>query len=552
MSIDRRLFLGGTAALGVSGAARAAISAAGATPAQKAAISAIAAYLEAHRAHFDLPAIGLVVVAGDFTATILSGTADYLAKTPLSGQQLWQIGSISKSFVALICLQLVREGKMDLAADLRTVLPEARLPDDGAFTIRGLLDHTTGLPDFAPAFAIDGSKLWRGFAPGSHWSYSNTGYDLIGKAIERIDGRPLAQSIEARIARPLGMMATRGAISWRDRARYTASYAPLRPDVAVLQRNALAPAPWVDASLGAGSVASTLPDMAHYLRYLIGVGTGKGGPLVSDAAAVDWLARPVVQDPATPTETYGLGLMHRRDDGRALLHHTGGMVSFSSSFHVDAAAGTGAFASCAIGGTGYRPRLLTAYATKAMRLAAAGIAPPPPPPLAPPALSAPGDYAGNYGRLRISSDSALTVAANGQTAALEPRGPDMFVTSHPDLERFPLLFVRDGKAVIAIDCGSQRFVRDGATAPLPATPPRLAALAGSYQSDDPWIGGISIAARGDRLFVSGSDAITEIADNVWRAVEPDWSPERMRFGGFVDGRPQIVELSGRVLERRDG
>ena len=551
MIIDRRLFLGGAAALAAPGVARATVSGA-ATPAQTAAIAAITSYLEAHRAHFALPALGMVVVAGDFTATILSGTADYTEKTPLTGQELWQIGSISKSFVALICLQLVREGKMDLEADLRRIMPEARLPDDGPFTLRGLLDHTTGLADFAPAFAMDDSKLWRGFAPGTHWSYSNTGYDLVGKAIERIDGRPLAQSIEARIARPLGMTATRGAISWRDRARYPASYAVLRPDIAIRQRNALAPAPWVDASLGAGSVASTLPDMAHYLRYLIGVGTGKGAPLLADAAAVAWLARPVPQDPTTPDETYGLSLMHRRDDGRVLLHHTGGMVSFSSSFHVDAAAGTGAFASCAIGGTGYRPRLLTAYAAKAMRLAAEGKAPPPPPALAPPALPAPGDYIGSYGRVQISGDAALSVTANGKTATLEPRGPDVFVTSHPDLEAFPLLFVRDGKAIVAIDCGATRFVRNGASAPLPMTPPRIAARAGTYQSDDPWIGGVTIVARGDQLFMGGTDAITEIADDVWRAADPNWSPERIAFGGFVDGRPQIVSLSGRVLERRDG
>ncbi len=552
MTIDRRIFLAGTAALATPGVARAAISAPGATPAQQAAVTAIAAYLEAHRTHFALPAMGIVVVAGDFTAIIQSGTADYTERTALTGQELWQIGSISKSFVALVCLQLVREGKMDLEADIRTIMPEARLPDDGAFTLRGLLDHTTGLADFAPAFAMDGSRLWRSFAPGAHWAYSNTGYDLVGKAIERIEGKPLAAVIEARVARPLGMAATRGAINWRDRARYPASYSPLRPDLPRRRRNALAPAAWVDASLGAGSVASSLPDMARYLRYLITVGTGRGGSLLDDASARAWLAKPVVQDPDTPAETYGLGLMHRSDDGRALLHHTGGMVSFSSSFHVDAAAGTGAFASCAIGGTGYRPRLLTAYAARAMRFAGEGKAPPPPPALAPPPLPAPGDYVGNFGTLRITGDAALAVTLGGTTSALEPRGPDMFVTGHPSLERFALQFVRRDKAVIAIDHGPDRFVRDGASAPLPATPARIAARAGFYQSDDPWIGGVTIVARGDQLFIEGTDALTEIADDVWRAAEPNWWPERVAFGGLVAGRPQIVSLSGRVLERRDG
>jgi hypothetical protein len=226
-------------------------------------------------------------------------------------------------------------------------------------------------------------------------------------------------------------------------------------------------------------------------------------------------------------------------------------VSFSSSFHVDAAAGTGAFASCAIGGTGYRPRLLTAYAAKAMRLAAAGKAPPPPPALGPPPLVSPGDYVGNFGTLRIRG-TPLAVTMGGTAAPLEAVGPDSFVTTHPALERFVLKCVRQDKKVIAIDCGPDRHVRDGASAPLPATPDRIAARAGFFQSDDPWIGGVTIVARGDQLFIEGADALTEIADDVWRAAEPNWWPERITFGGFVAGKPQIVSLSGRVLERRDG
>jgi CubicO group peptidase (beta-lactamase class C family) len=556
MSIDRRLFLGGAAALAVPTAARAVINAPGATPEQSRALDVIAAYLEAHRAWFALPPMGMVVVDGPFTAIIQSGTSDYRDATPLSGQELWQIGSISKSFVALICLQFATEGKLDLEADIRSILPEAPLPDDGAFTLRGLLDHTTGLPDFAPCFYADGGKLWRGFAPGTHWSYSNTGYDLIGKAIERIEGKPLAAVIEARIARPLGMADTRGAITWRDRARYPASYSALRPDIAIRQRNALAPAPWVDASLGAGSVASTLPDMARYLRFLIGAGSGKGTPLINDAMAKTWLAKPVVQDPKIPGETYGLSLMHRTDDGRALLHHTGGMVSFSSSFHVDPAAGTGAFASCTIGGTEYRPRLLTRFAVQAMRLAAEGKPFPAPPSLAPPAIDKPGDFAGIYRNggdsVIITAAPALAISAGGSVHPLETQAPDTFVTPHPAFEEFPLVFVRDKAGIVAMDTGARRFVREGATAPLPATPPRIAARAGHFQSDDPWIGGITLVARGDRLLMNGTDAITEIGNDIWRVAEPAWNPERIGFGGFVAGRPQIIILSGRVLERRDG
>ena len=557
MPIDRRLFLAGSAALAMPAATRAAISAPGATPAQQSALAAIAAYFEAHRAHFALPAMGMVVVDGPFTAVIQSGTSDYLQKTPLTGAELWQIGSISKSFIALICLQLVAEGKLDLDADIRTLLPEAPLPDGAPITVRGLLDHTTGLPDFTPAFLADGGKLWRGFESGAHWSYSNTAYNLIGSAIEHIEGRPLAASIEARIARPLGMAATRGAIQFRDRARYPASYTAQRPDLPTRQRNPLAPAAWVDASLAAGSVAAPLPDMARYLRYLIAVGQGRGAPLIPDALATLWLAAPAVEDPLTPDDTYGLGLMHRNDDGRALLHHTGGMVSFSSSFHVDAAASSGAFASGAVGGTGYRPRLLTRFACHALRLAAAGRPLPTPPRLGSPpptdAAAYAGRYAGSAGTGIISGNPDLKIAAAGITGTTEAKAVDVFLTDHPRFERFALNFVREAGNVVAIDHGADRYVREGASIePLPKTSERIAARAGHYQSDDAWIGGVTLVARGDRLFVEGVDALAEVGDDVWRPAAPAWNPERFRFAGFVAGQPQVLVLSGRALERRDG
>ena len=71
--------------------------------------------------------------------------------------------------------------------------------------------------------------------------------------------------------------------------------------------------------------------------------------------------------------TYGNGLMHVGNGGRSYLHHTGGMVSFSSSFHVDVASGVTAFASSTIGAfEEYRPRLLTRFAVDALTNALGG------------------------------------------------------------------------------------------------------------------------------------------------------------------------------------
>jgi CubicO group peptidase (beta-lactamase class C family) len=553
MSINRRLFLAGAAgAASAASAAAASISAAGASAAERTAIDAIAAYLEAHRRHYGLPAMGMVVVAGGRPFTILSGTRDYRETQPLAGDELWQIGSISKSFVALAFLSLQAEGRLTLDDELRQHLPEAPLPgvtSGGPFTIRGLLDHTTGLPNFAPSLGL---KLWRGFNAGKGWSYSNTGYDLLGKALARLEGKPLHQVIEERVCRPLGMATARGAIQWKDRARYSASYSPLRPDRPVLSGMALAPAPWVDQDMGAGSVAATLPDMAKYLNFLIAVGQGRGAPLLTDVQARLWLDNPVVESADAPDNRYGLGLMHRIDETHPLLHHTGGMVCFSSSMHVDAANALGAFASCAVGGINYRPRLLTLYALRALRAAAAGAAIPAPPALGTlPANAA--DYVGSYldAGKRLDILPGLVAALDGSRAPLQMAGADTMVTAHPGLVDWPLVAVRQNTQVIAIDHGGRRFVRAGVAKPLPASPPALAALTGTYQSDDPWTGGVTIVARGKTLFLGGTDAIRKIGRNEWMPAQPKNSPERIVFDGFVGGIPQILYVSGRRMERRD-
>ncbi len=557
MAIDRRMFLGGaTVALASGEALAATIDASGASPGQRQALTAIAAYLEQHRAWFGLPAMGMVIIDGGQTFHIRSGARDYLQRTPLADDDLWQIGSISKSFVALVCLQLAQEGKLDLEADLRTILPEAPLVA-GMFSIRGLLDHTTGLADGSPPFPIDGSKLTRGFAAGTHWSYSNTAYELIGRAIERIEGKPLATVIGARIMAPLGMARSSGGIFWRDRDRYPASYTLARPDRPPHLRPALAPAPWGEVTFGAGCVAATMADMARYLRFVAATGQGKGAPLLTDAMAVGWLAKPAPESAAPGEDGYGLGLMHRKDDGRMLLHHTGGMVCFSSSFHVDAAAGTGAFASTALGyNMNYRPRLLTKFATHAMRRVRAGQPIGDPPPLAPPPLAKPGDYAGRYagpaGAFTIEAGPVLTLVDGTTRTQLEMLAPDLFIAATPRFADYVIGFTRDKDMVIAADWGSTRFGRDGRSAALPATPPRIAARAGRYQSDNPWIGGTELVARGDKLYGDGVQELTEIGDDVWRISDDDWNPERLRFGGFVGGRPTLAILSGAAMERRDG
>jgi hypothetical protein len=257
----------------------------------------------------------------------------------------------------------------------------------------------------------------------------------------------------------------------------------------------------------------------------------------------------------TPGMTYGNGLMHVGAHGRSYLHHTGGMVSFSSSFHVDTASGVGAFASSTLSAYAeYRPRLLTQFAVDALSNAAAGRPLPAPPPLEAPLADAAayvGRYAGPAGDFEVRPGSPLTVVARGQSAPLLPWGGNVFRTTHPAFRAFSLMFERHGKAVTAASWGPSTYLRAGSTAQLPKSNPRLKKLAGRYVNDSPWLGMAWVVERGGRLWLGTEVPMTPIGNNLWRVGDESWSPERASFANLIDDRPQTFIFSGEKFVRHD-
>jgi len=218
MHITRRAFTAG--ALGAALSAKLAPPAFAQSPAALAgAVAAIRAHAEQHLRQFDLPGLTLGLTTPDGFATVLNlGFANRDARAPVTPETLFQIGSISKSMTATVIHQLAAEGRLKLSDRVSALLPVVPLPRANAITVQHLLDHTAGLPDDAPLFAERG--LWTGYAPGAHWHYSNTGYDILGKIAEQAGGKPLGRLLEERIFAPLGMRRTRGAIVGPDRHLY--------------------------------------------------------------------------------------------------------------------------------------------------------------------------------------------------------------------------------------------------------------------------------------------------------------------------------------------
>ncbi|WP_326616296.1 beta-lactamase family protein [Streptomyces decoyicus] len=143
------------------------------------------------------------------------------SKVPEDGQV--RIGSNTKVFTAVVVLQLVGEGRIGLDATVDTYLPglvRGAGIDGRRITVRQLLQHTSGLPNytaylgddvryFEPRDLLDIALQHKAdFAPGTKWEYSNTNYVLAGLIIQKVTGRPLAQEMERRVIQRIGLRHT--------------------------------------------------------------------------------------------------------------------------------------------------------------------------------------------------------------------------------------------------------------------------------------------------------------------------------------------------------
>src|SRR4051794_25441309 len=275
MQLTRRGFARGTVAL-VLGSQLGGVAFAQPRPALSAALAAIRAYGEAHLAYFGLPGMTLGLTTPDGFSTVLDfGYANADSRRPITPDTLFQIGSISKVMTATLLHQFAAEGRFSLTDRASALLPSLPLPPGNAIQVQHMIDHVAGLPGDAPLYAAGG--LWTAYAPGAHWHYSNTAYEMLGKLAEHAGGKPLSELLAERIFRPLGMPRSRGAIVGADRPLYAQGYEAADSTVPFARGVPLSPAAWVDVTFGAGSVASTAADMSRFLRALADAVQGRGG-----------------------------------------------------------------------------------------------------------------------------------------------------------------------------------------------------------------------------------------------------------------------------------
>lgn len=284
-----------------------------------------------HTYRADQPGAAVIVVQdGKVIFRKGYGLANVELGVPIKPEMVFRIGSMTKQFTAVAVMMLVEEGKIGLDDDIRTYLTD--YPNPGKkITVRNLLTHTSGIPELLEIKAwekhvrdpITPDELISffkdkplDFAPGEKWSYSNSGYVLLGKIIEEVSGKSWTDFLRERIFKPLNLIHTDIDDNRTIVPGHVEGYQKVGDEIIH--------APMVDMShpYGGGSIYSSVDDLAKWDEALY---TNK---LISKSS-LEQCFTPVVLNNGK-TAPYGFGWMVQQFLGRKEIHHGGRIYGFLS------------------------------------------------------------------------------------------------------------------------------------------------------------------------------------------------------------------------------
>jgi D-alanyl-D-alanine carboxypeptidase len=524
-------------------------------------------FIAGYCAAMDAPGLTLGLANAEGTVRVASyGHVDLAAKLPVTPSHLFEIGSITKSFVGLIVLQLHEEQKVDLQAPIRTYLPWLSMETNfGEILVHHLLTHSSGMPDDAPLIPSSPERRPRqALKPGSEFHYSNWGYDVLGRLIETVDGRSWAAAVSARILKPVGMTDTAPTITSASRPRIAQSYMPLHDDRPFPRHGALVPAGNLAVEFAAGSIASTPKDMSLYMQMLLNHGEIRGGRIVSEDSFKLFSTPHIPAPPFGPGAGYGYGIAVDKLDGHIRLRHTGGMVSFMSALHMDLDAKIGAFASINAQ-LGYRPNPVAQLAVQLLRAEKEhGKAPAIPEFDAAAKVESAQSYsavytagAGRHVEIKNAGDR-LNLIVEGRTIPLQQSENGTFIADQAGFDLFPINFERAQAAandkskapVTAMSYGPDWYARagyQGETALAPSA--ALAKYVGEYYSENPWSGTVRVVQRQRQLWLGGTDPLIPIGDHLFRVGAEATSPGIAEFSALIGEKAAFLWIDGVQFRR---
>ncbi|MCU4770142.1 serine hydrolase domain-containing protein [Bacillus toyonensis] len=267
-----------------------------------------------------------------------AGIADLNTKEPMKTDFRFRIGSVTKTFTATVVLQLAGENRLNLDDSIEKWLPgviQGNGYDAKQITVRQMLNHTSGIAEYSKSKEADFTNPKRmytaeelvkiglsappDFAPGTGWSYSNTGYVLLGMLIEKVTGNSYAEEIENRIIEPLELSNTflPGNSSVIPGTKHARGY--VQPDGASELKDVTYYNPSIGSS--AGDMISTADDLNKFFSSLL------GGKLLKEQQLKQMLT--TVPTGIAEIGRYGLGIYETKlPNGVSIWGHSGGIPGF--------------------------------------------------------------------------------------------------------------------------------------------------------------------------------------------------------------------------------
>jgi len=325
---------------------------------------------------------GAVVLArdGDRTTILAGGYGNVKQKTAVKPTDRFRVGSVTKTFVATVVLQLVGEGKLALDDTVEQHLPGA-IPNGKSITVRQLLNMTAGLFDYLnDGDSTVDDRLLKGdltyrwtprqliaisnahkpkFAPGTSWRYCSTCYVLLGLIAEKVTGHSIGAELRNRIFVPLGLRSTTfdsGPVITGAHAHGYEIVNKQMLDVSVLSPS---------HGWAAGGLVSNAPDLARFYRALL------GGKLLP-ANLLRAMETTAPMGSGTSRGIYGLGLFKSTFGCGAVYGHPGAIVGYEAYAYNSkdgrhqavVLVSMGAFSQSTAAGEAIDGALATAYCTR--------------------------------------------------------------------------------------------------------------------------------------------------------------------------------------------
>jgi CubicO group peptidase (beta-lactamase class C family) len=288
-----------------------------------------------------VPGAQLAVLDGDTVTEVAAGVLSLRTGTRTTPDALFLPGSIGKLYTATLVLMLSDEGRVDLDAPVRRYLTGFQVADEHArdtVTVRNLLCHTsgfdgdvfldTGRGDDALRRYIDRiADLPQICPPGTIWSYSNSGYAILGRIVETVTGLSFEEALRTRLFEPLGLRHT---VSFAEDAIPHPVSVGHVPDPADPSSLTVSPA-WAlfrsSGPMGASIVASAGDVLAFVRLHLDGGLAADGTRLLSAEAVAAMQTRQIdLVDDSVLGDGWGLGWILDRWGGHTVIGHDGNSI----------------------------------------------------------------------------------------------------------------------------------------------------------------------------------------------------------------------------------